>query len=161
MEYSSIHIIASSKIFVRDIGLDWAVRMDAISTSWWQTLLLLDFARSFHFLHLLVLHRHHFCGISDWDILVFQSLKKLYLGYVYVITNVNRVKWENIIAQPIMRALAYHLSAHLILCTVMSRILCNMPRLPEDDITLFLWMTILESAGPTSSKATKEVLTCV
>ena len=103
---------------------------------------MMDSARSSHFLHLVVLHRHHFCGIVDWDILVFQSLKKLYLGYVSMIRNVNRVKWVNIIAQPILRALSYHLNAHLILCTVMSGFLHNMPRLPEDDITLFLWMTI-------------------
>ena len=124
------------------------MRMGAVSTSWWQTLLLLDSARSSHFLHLLVLHRNHFCGIVAWDILVFQSLKKLYLGYIFVITNANCVKWENIIAQPILRALAYHLNAHLILCTMMSGVLHNMTRLLEDDVTLFLWMTILELAGP-------------
>ena len=132
--------------------------MGTVPTSWWQTLLLLDSARSSHFLHLLVLllHRHRFCGIVDWDILVFQSLKKLYLGYVSMITNVYRVKWENIIAQPILRVLAYHQNAHLILCIVMSRVLRNMPRLPEDDITLFLWMTILELARPISSKAARK-----
>ena len=116
--------------------------MGMVPTSWWQTLLLLDSACSSHFLHLLVLHIHLFCGIVDWDILVFQSLNKLYLGYVSMITNVNRVKWGNIIPQPIMRALAYHLNAHLILCIVMSGVLRNMRRLLEDDITLFLCMTI-------------------
>ena len=34
-EYSSIHIIASSRISIRNRGLDWAMRMGAVSTSWW------------------------------------------------------------------------------------------------------------------------------
>ena len=32
----------------------------------------------------------------------------------------------------------------------------SMPRLPEDDITLFLWMTIPKLAGPISSKITRK-----
>ena len=32
----------------------------------------------------------------------------------------------------------------------------HVPRLPEDDITLFLWMTIPELAGPISSKVTRK-----
>ena len=67
-------------ILAQGRGLDWAVRTDEGSTSSSQTLLLLDYGLSFHFMPLNILPRPLFGGTIDWDILIFLKLKKIYHG---------------------------------------------------------------------------------